>query len=856
MSKNKRTSLQSIIRKRQHKEFVGRTEQLTQFRQNLTLPYDDEQRLFLYNVWGQGGVGKTTLLQRFEQIAKSGDCVVALTNEAETDIPAVMARLAHQFQEQDHECSHFTKRYQVYRQKREELEADPEAPQGFTAFAARTLTKTGVHLARRTPVGGVIFDLVDEEVLATQVSDWAEYVRRRLANKDEVRLILEPEAELTPLFLKDLESIAEDKTVVLMFDTYERTCTMLNNWLRDILDGRFGDLSPNFIIVIGGREPLDPNQWSAYAGVLGRFPLDPFTEAEARDYLALKGVNNEEVIQVILQLSGNLPLLVATLAMESPNDPAQVGDTTGTAVERFLKWVDNPQQRQIALNAALPRYFNQDILALLSPDNSEQLFNWLIDMPFVVKRSGDTGWEYHEVVRNQMLRHQRRQSPRTWTELQTKLAAYFQQQRDSSGLDIEEGSRDEDWQKAVLTLLYHNLCKTPQEQLTPALNGFLNALEARRTFATNWAATMIQAGIDTNHHDLEHWGERLLQCVQAYENDDYEQAAAMFSALLHHPGIEQFQKAITSGWRGLVARLMQKYDAALTDLNHAIELKPEYEWAIVQRGITYRLMERYEDALHDFDRAIELKPEYEWAIAQRGVTYRLMERYENALHDFDHAIELKPEYAWAIVKRGITFRDMQQYENALRDFNRAIELKPDYAWVITQRGITYQRMERYEEALRDFNRALELKPDEAINVTERGITLRLMKRYEEALFEFNQAIELDGDDWDLYERAMMFRLTGHPTEFQRDINTAITTALSEHDKKPHEKRITFNLGLYHLAAGVPELAVEFYKNAVEGASSYTKRAALRVLNDFLKLVPDHAQAHDIRIFLQDQFDSL
>lgn len=461
MSKNK-PSWQSIIKKRQQQEFVGRAEQLTRFRQNLALPYDDEQRLFLYNIWGQGGVGKTTLLHRFQQIAQSANCVTALTNETETDVPAVMARIAQQLQEQGQDCANFTKRYQVYRQKREELESAPDAPQGLAAFATRTLVKTGVHFARRAPVGGVIFDLVDEDVVATQASEWAEYVRRRLTNKDEVRLVLEPEATLTPLFLQDLQDIADEKTLLLLFDTYERTCSFLDNWLRDVLDGRFGDLSPNFVIVISGRESLDPNAWSAFASVLGQFPLDPFTESEAREFLAVKDVTNEEVIQVILQLSGRLPILVATLAMESPNDPSQIGDATGTAVERFLKWVDDPHQRQIALSAALPRHFNQDILVLLSPEYGQQLFDWLKKMPFVMKRMDDMGWEYHEVVRTQMLRYQRRQSPRNWSGLQGTLAAYFEQGRDSLGLTIKEGSRSDAWQSVSLAAQYHNLCKAPR----------------------------------------------------------------------------------------------------------------------------------------------------------------------------------------------------------------------------------------------------------------------------------------------------------------------------------------------------------------------------------------------------------
>jgi hypothetical protein len=393
MKRKKATSLQDLIRKRQGSSFVGRTAQLDQFRSNLALDWDDERRTIIFNVWGQGGVGKTTLISRFQQITREHGSVSAVTDEAEHDIPTVMGRWAEQLQQQGHTCKAFADRYRTYRQKRDELETDPDAPsQGLTAFAARTLTKTGVHLARRVPVGGAIFDMVDEDVVATQVSEWAEYVRRRLTDKDEVRLVLEPETVLTPLFLQDLQAIAEDKTVVLICDTYERTHYFLDGWLRNLLEGRHGDLPADMLLVISGRDELDRNRWSPFAGVIGSLPLDPFTEDEARDYLVQRGITKEAVIKVILELSGRLPLLVATLAMESPDDPDRIGDASGTAVERFLKWVEDPQQQQLALDAALPRYLNRDILTLLAPaEKVDELFAWLQTMPFIETRAGGCG---------------------------------------------------------------------------------------------------------------------------------------------------------------------------------------------------------------------------------------------------------------------------------------------------------------------------------------------------------------------------------------------------------------------------------------------------------------------------------
>ncbi|MBW4673733.1 MAG: hypothetical protein KME52_06840 [Desmonostoc geniculatum HA4340-LM1] len=114
-----------------------------------------------------------------------------------------MGRLAQELERQGHKLTQFSDRYKVYRQKRHELETDPDAPQGFSAFVGKTMVKTGVHLARRVPVGGAVFDCVDEDALAS-------YIAKKITNKDEVLLVQEPEEVLTPLFLQDILKIAKE----------------------------------------------------------------------------------------------------------------------------------------------------------------------------------------------------------------------------------------------------------------------------------------------------------------------------------------------------------------------------------------------------------------------------------------------------------------------------------------------------------------------------------------------------------------------------------------------------------------------------------------------------------------------
>ncbi|MEH2354448.1 tetratricopeptide repeat protein [Nostoc sp.] len=848
---NKPKSLRDILKQRQQSGFVGREDQVNLFRQNLALPLEDNCRRFLFNVWGQGGVGKSTLLRQFRKIADETKIISAYIDEAEKSIPEVMSRLAEDLEQQGHKLTQFTEHYKVYRQKRQELETDPEAPQGFSAFIGKTVLKTGVRLARRVPVAGAVFDFVDEDALATQAGKWSSYVAKKITNKDQVRLVQEPEEVLTPLFLQDIFKIAEKTTVVLFLDTYERTGEFLDNWLREILEGRHGEVSLNILITIAGRQELDKNYWAPYEGLIVRFPLEPFTEEEAQEYLNRKGINNTRIIEMILRLSGNFPLLVGMLADAHPNDPNQVVEPSSSAVERFLKWIDDPKRRQVALDAAIPRCLNQDVIAKLrGEEEADELFTWLKETSFVNERTD--GWAYHDVVKTQMLRHKRLSSPQGWADIHGKLANYYNTLRNDLQLKEKKKQCDPSWQSHTLNVLYHNLCQSPQRNLSVALNEFLAALKNQPAFAQRWAETMIQAGKDTDSAEVQRWGEQLTNGLKAYDQKLYQITVDMFTSILQDSSIQLKWQPIALGWRGESYRLMKRYTEALQDLDCTIELDPNDQWALAHRGNIYRYMKRYPEALQDLDRAIELDSNDHWALAVRGDTYCLMKRYAEALKNLDRAIELDPNYQWALAHRGEIYRLIERYPEALKDLDRAIELDPNEQWALAHRGETYRLMKRYTEALKDLDRAIELDPNEQWAIAHRGVTYLQLKRYNEALADFNRAIDLHSDDdWYLYDRALTYLALNQPDKARADLALAINLAKEHYKKDPQNWRNAFNLALYYLAAQYNQPAEQLYRYVLSQRASFEHiRIEIQDLNDFLTVFPNHLQAISMRQLLQ------
>lgn len=841
MNKKKQPSLQDIIKQRKEKEFVGRAEFLDLFQENLALSWDNAHRMFLFNISGQGGVGKSTLLMRFQQLAKGAGAVTIQTNETEIDVPMVMAHFSDQLKSQGYKVGKFDERYKIYRQKRKELEVDADAPQGFTGFAAKTLTKVGVNLARQIPIGGTVFSLIDEDKLAIQVGEWAEYVRHKLTNKDEVHLILEPEEVLTPLFLEELRAIADERLICLFFDTYERTEIFLDPWLRSILDGNYGDVPANLIIVIAGRDPLNHNLWLPYEGLAVRISLEQFSEKEVREYLAQKGISDERVIEVILELSGRLPLLVAMLAAEQPSDPDIIDDPSSTAVDRFLKWVSDPRRRQFALNAALPRFLNRDPLAILvASEEVDDLFNWLKGMPFVQERGG--GWIYHEVVRGQMLRYKRRESPQSWRETHEKLSTYYENLRDNLRLEANVMRLDLTWQVYELEFRYHKLCQAPQENLPPAINRFLNALNAKLDFGQRWATTLQQAGVDVDSFDVKKWGTLLVNGLRAHNEKQYENAVEMFTSLLQYPKLEAHPQAVALRWRGESYRAMRLYEKAVADFEKAAELKPEDQRIYYERGWVYMLMDRYEEALANFDKSIELDSKFVNALIDRGQALRALKRYKEALTSINKAIEVEPRNDQAFHIRGYIYLDLKQFRDALSDLDRSIELNDSRAIVFEHRGEVYLEMGQHEQAQKDFTKAFELEPDNVpSSLVRRGWKYFTLDQHELAIADFNKVLQADPSN--LYALGNLGQVYRAMKKY-KDALHALNTAIAIH---PSSDWLYHNRGVTYLYAEQYEKALDDLNHAVKLNSSssiaFTHRgAAYLKLNRFDESLVDLNQA--------------
>jgi len=771
-----RRSLQDLIRGRQQRSFAGRQEQVAQYQGNLGLPVEDERRRFLFNIHGNAGVGKTYLSKQLWQVAIEQGALAAYTDEAVDDVTSAMTAIAAGLDPGGAWLGDFGQRAAARREPRDQLEPGPGASGAARAYLAR---KFGDHA--------------------------------------DVRLLPSAAEELTPAFVAGLNRLAAAQPLALFFDTYERTSALLDQWLRDLYAGCYGDLPATLVTTISGRSPLDPKLWGEYLPVIADVPLEPFSEAAARQFLASKGISDEAALQAVLTRSGRLPIWLATLAGARPKGADDIGDPADGAVGQLLGREDDPARRSIAMAAALPRSFSEDILAAIAPGEAApsksapsksapsdqaagELLSWLTGLEFVTSRAGS--WRYHEVVRTAMLERQRAEALSEWRAKHAALARAHGRLADDAAGGIAKDWDNPGWIDHTCEKTYHLLCANPINNLPQALALAVKAAEHSPVRARQWAWLFADAGRDIDHPVLREWGQRLVDGINDSDLTQY------LTCLITDAQLKKPVLAIALEERGEGYRRADRNAEALADFSRAIELNPKRVQAIASRGETYRDMERYDDALADFSRALELDPGSVRVIISRAETYHLMKQYGDALADFNHAVQLDPGSVWAIINRGETHHLVKQYDDALADFNRAtelnpgsssvialrgeiyglveryddaladfsraIELDPSYAWAIACRAETYQLMERYDDALADVDRAIQLDPESSSAIALRGEIYREIKRHDDALADLNRAIELDPSyAWAIGSRGQTYREMGRHDDALADLNRAI-----------------------------------------------------------------------------------
>src|SRR5512133_1385641 len=181
-----RRSLREVIRSRQQLAFVGREAQLALFEANLGYDPEDERRRWIFNIHGPAGVGKTFLVKQWCRIAQTHSAVYAYLSDTVYEAVDAIATIAVAFGQQGAPLKRFQARYEVYEQRRGELQADPAAPQETASLWTTTAMRLALRAAKEVPGVKVAAAVLDDPAVAEGADRLRQYLMGRLRSHEDV----------------------------------------------------------------------------------------------------------------------------------------------------------------------------------------------------------------------------------------------------------------------------------------------------------------------------------------------------------------------------------------------------------------------------------------------------------------------------------------------------------------------------------------------------------------------------------------------------------------------------------------------------------------------------------------------
>ncbi len=782
--------------------------------QNLHLPHKQEEKLInevaesiskpdhspvMFNVWGIGGVGKSTLLRKFQEglgdriqgkqidfaaitfddnYATPLDVMVALHKDL-PEIPLlkrdVLAKDA------------FSEKYKTYKETLAKLNNAPvkgkEKVESEQIDRVKQLTKllanAGIWAGKTAASGGVInpmtefaasvtttavgsvLDLtIDGAASALSLKDrlMDELLLKHEATKDvEVReLMLNPLPKLTQAFVESLVNHAHKTPVVLVLDACNKASVDFDTWLRQIfLKNKALRNSQIRVVTARKAQLLKKEGWSDLITgerLVQELPLKEFEKDKVKNYLEKIGITDKREIEKFYKRTNGLPFHLHLIAQQKEQGIAI--DSDAAIEERLLGKLTESQQKLIKY-AACCRWFDRSTIGSSANwqgldfakgvDTSLNCFDWLKERDFVEFTGSNGRYRLGDVARDiihlSLALNERKQ-------IHAQLQQYFEDLADQEvPPELWDGEKYENsvWCAYTAEAMYHAFFNLRRDawQVYFLKHFFASSYFKQHEVMLSPAFTALasEAEFDDNH-------------LLPQENKKFLESAKLLLSfgwlLITSPPLSKdksdeynLPKALLERIENAIEKSLEKVDALPDGLSKCIALI--YKCLRAHRTRVLDIAKKAEAQAHLLETKIE-SSYCSQLFLEVGNLFDELKKYEEAIIDFDKAIELNPNNAGAWALRGKAKVNLQKYEEVIVDFDKAIELNPSIiaeAWAL--RGGAKINLQRYEEAIADFDKAIELNPNLALVWMLRGVAKGNLQRYEEAIADYVKAIELNSN---------------------------------------------------------------------------------------------------------------
>lgn len=494
-----------IIEKRKKIGFTNRYNEVNLFTYLIS---ESKPEFNALNIYGVGGIGKSSLLNKFESLCREqGIPHVRIRNSDTQTIVKLVRNIRKQlsgnkwwgpFRKFDQDL----KRYLEIQSRIEKSQILQQAPKVISSLGS-SLDPTGLYnkLGKESVESGlsIIFSIL---------------------SKPDIDFYIQADRLLAERLVEALGKTNSSKLVIMM-DEYEQYSPDVKKWIEQDFAPTLKECS---ILVLSGRQRLMGEwvNWEAN-GVLRQIELLNFNKSTTREMLVKAGISEEGIIEEIFEFTQGHPLCVA-LVTEMGISLDKKFLVIDTLVERVLSQLTDEKIKSLLITCTIPRFFNQDIVNLLSKriGIDSQDISILKNYSFI--HSVEYGFVIHDVVRDYLLRILKQRSPEDFIKLNEVALEYFQKKQ-----EITQPSSPE-YLEYTSQAIYHQLVISERKGVNYCLELFTQAdimLDLQLAISIIGELEKVQ----TKDQTLKQW-PKILKARYEYLSRNYEEAVKNYNDLL------------------------------------------------------------------------------------------------------------------------------------------------------------------------------------------------------------------------------------------------------------------------------------------------------------------------------------
>lgn len=202
--------------------------------------------------------------------------------------------------------------------------------------------------------------------------------------------------------------------------------------------------------------------------------------------------------------------------------------------------------------------------------------------------------------------------------------------------------------------------------------------------------------------------------------------------------------------RALVAMNYNLVDQAITHLNNAISMAPDYYPSYYLLGVVYTQKMDYSEAAAAFEKSLELKPDNSEARIRLGDVYRRLDLPDKAEEEYKKAYAIDKS-SMASFNLAVLYYEKKKLDEALDYVRRSIQQDSLSVQAYNLQGVILNQRGQHPEAIASFQYALTIEPNNMSTAVNLAVAYINNKDYDKAN-EILQRILPHAQDQELKDR--------------------------------------------------------------------------------------------------------